>query len=38
MNVQQAADDFLHYLEIEKNCSIETIRSYAYDLHCLIQF
>lgn len=38
MNVQQAADDFLHYLEIEKNCSIETIRSYAYDLHCLVQF
>lgn len=32
MNFIHAADDFLLYLEIEKNYSSSTIKSYAYDL------
>ncbi len=32
MNYQQAVDDFLLYLEVEQNYSINTIRSYEYDL------
>lgn len=38
MNIQQASDEFLNYMDIEKNCSPETIRSYALDLQLLIQF
>ncbi|RDE32886.1 integrase [Parageobacillus thermoglucosidasius] len=38
MNFTQAADDFLMYLEIEKNCSHNTLRSYAYDLKCYKEF
>jgi site-specific recombinase XerD len=38
MNMQHAIDDFLHYLEIEKNASPETIRAYAFDLHCFMRF
>lgn len=38
MNVHQATDDFLLYLEIERNCSINTIRSYNLDFKALIAF
>ncbi|MCQ6282168.1 site-specific integrase [Bacillus sp. EB600] len=32
MNFTEAADDFLMYLEVEKNYSHNTLRSYAFDL------
>lgn len=32
MNFTAAADDFLMYIEVEKNYSHNTLRSYAYDL------
>jgi hypothetical protein len=34
MNFSQAADDYLTYLEVEKNYSENTIRGYAFDLKC----
>jgi site-specific recombinase XerD len=38
MDVQKAMDDFLFYLEVEKNYSPNTLRSYAFDLHCFSSF
>jgi site-specific recombinase XerD len=38
MKLQPAIDKFLHYIEIEKNCSRHTYRSYAYDLLIFRQF
>ncbi|WP_264183977.1 site-specific integrase [Bacillus shivajii] len=32
MNYVQAADDYILYLEVEKNYSVNTLNSYAYDL------
>jgi site-specific recombinase XerD len=32
MKLQQAMDEYLHFIKIEKNCSEHTYRSYAYDL------
>lgn len=38
MDLYQATDDFLMYLEIERNCSVNTLRSYDLDLRSLINF
>lgn len=38
MDLYQATDDFLMYLEIERNCSGNTLRSYDLDLRSLISF
>lgn len=38
MNYVQAVDDFLLYLEIEKNYSKNTIESYHFDLKCFHDF
>ncbi|QQK76167.1 tyrosine-type recombinase/integrase [Salicibibacter cibarius] len=38
MECQAAVDEFLFYMEVEKNYSINTLRSYTYDLHCFQQF
>lgn len=35
MQVKQAIDEFLSYMQIERNVSVNTIRSYAYDLRVL---
>jgi site-specific recombinase XerD len=32
MNYVQAADDYLIYLEVEKNYCVNTLKSYAFDL------
>jgi site-specific recombinase XerD len=32
MEFQTSTDEFLAYLQFEKNCSEHTIRAYAYDL------
>lgn len=34
----QAIDEFLFYLQVEKNYSENTLRSYAYDLELFHQF
>jgi site-specific recombinase XerD len=38
MKFLQAVDDFLMHLEVEKNYSENTIRSYVYDLKCFEEF
>lgn len=38
MDLYQATDEFLLYLEVERNCSLHTIRSYELDLKSLIAF
>ncbi len=38
MNLQAAVDEFLHYTQIEKNCSEHTYRAYAFDLHVFTDF
>jgi site-specific recombinase XerD len=38
MKLQSAIDEFLHFIEIEKNCSEHTYRAYAYDLLVFHQF
>lgn len=38
MDLYQATDDFWMYLEIERNCSVNTLRSYDLDLRSLINF
>lgn len=38
MQVKQAMDEFLFYMEVERNVSVNTIRSYAYDLHVFEAF
>ncbi|OKL36679.1 tyrosine-type recombinase/integrase [Domibacillus mangrovi] len=38
MNYVQASDDFLFYLEIEKNYSVNTLNSYAFDLKLFGEF
>jgi site-specific recombinase XerD len=41
MKMQKAMDEYLFHLEVEKNCSPNTLRSYAFDLHvfkeCIIK-
>ncbi|MFF0826314.1 site-specific integrase [Brevibacillus sp. NPDC003359] len=36
--MKQAMDEFLFYMEVERNVSVNTIRSYAYDLHVFEAF
>lgn len=38
MDLYQAADEFLMYLEVERNCSRNTIKAYDLDLRSLINF
>lgn len=38
MNYVQAVDDYLLHVEVEKNYSENTIRSYTYDLKCYEEF
>ncbi len=38
MNIQQATDDFLMYLHVEKNYSPNTLKSYAFDLKLYTEF
>ncbi|MED1857999.1 site-specific integrase [Brevibacillus reuszeri] len=38
MQVKQAMDEFLFYMEVERNVSPNTMRSYAYDLHVFETF
>ncbi|MDQ0200006.1 site-specific integrase [Neobacillus ginsengisoli] len=38
MNYVQASDDYLMYLEVEKNYSVNTISSYAFDLKLYGEF
>ena len=38
MDLVQATDEFLLYLEVERNCSLHTIRSYELDLKSLVAF
>lgn len=38
MDLQQAVDEFLLYLKVERNYSKETIRSYEFDLSLFHQF
>ncbi|MGC5328178.1 tyrosine-type recombinase/integrase [Brevibacillus sp. SYSU BS000544] len=38
MEIKKAADEFLFYLEIERNVSTHTYRSYAYDLQLFCSF
>ncbi|MED2974875.1 tyrosine-type recombinase/integrase [Fictibacillus sp. B-59209] len=38
MNYVQAADDYLMYLEVEKNYSVNTLKSYAFDLKLYGEF
>nr|WP_285860079.1 site-specific integrase [Brevibacillus sp. MER 51] len=38
MQVKQAMDEFLFYMEVERNVYVNTIRSYAYDLHVFEAF
>ncbi|MED4582490.1 tyrosine-type recombinase/integrase [Brevibacillus choshinensis] len=38
MQVRQAIDEFLSYMQVERNVSVNTIRSYAYDLHVFEAF
>ncbi|KSU85430.1 hypothetical protein AS030_07975 [Fictibacillus enclensis] len=38
MNIQQATDDFLMYLHVEKNYSPNTLKSYAFDLKLYAEF
>ncbi len=38
MQFQEAFDDFMMYLEVEKNYSINTLKGYAYDLACYQDF
>lgn len=38
MQVKQAADEFLFYLEVEKNVSEHTLHSYAYDVKVFVDF
>jgi integrase/recombinase XerD len=38
MIIQHAIDELLSYIEVEKNLSLNTYRSYEYDLHCFVQF
>lgn len=38
MEIKKAADEFLFYLEIERNVSPHTLRSYTYDLHLFCTF
>lgn len=38
MNFTQATDDYLMYLEVEKNYSENTLRGYGYDLKCYENF
>jgi integrase/recombinase XerD len=38
MNYVQATDDYLIYLEVEKNYSVNTLKSYAYDLNLFSHF
>lgn len=38
MNFTAAVDDYMMYIEVEKNYSINTIHGYAYDLKCYEDF
>ncbi|USG68255.1 tyrosine-type recombinase/integrase [Brevibacillus ruminantium] len=38
MQVRRAIDEFLSYMQVERNVSVNTIRSYAYDLHVFEAF
>lgn len=38
MKLHHAIDDYLAYVEVEKNCSVHTIHAYSFDLHCLERF
>ena len=38
MLINEAIDDFLLYLEIEKNCAENTLTGYEYDLNNFVQF
>ncbi|GED57744.1 site-specific integrase [Brevibacillus formosus] len=38
MQVKQAIDEFLSYMQVERNVSVNTIRSYAYDLQVFEAF
>ncbi|MGG1661006.1 tyrosine-type recombinase/integrase [Brevibacillus sp. NRS-1366] len=38
MQVRQVVDEFLSYMQVERNVSVNTIRSYAYDLHVFEAF
>ncbi|WP_161827261.1 site-specific integrase [Brevibacillus choshinensis] len=38
MQVRKAIDEFLSYMQVERNVSVNTIRSYAYDLHVFESF
>lgn len=38
MLIQDAIDEFLLYLEVEKNCSDNTISGYEYDLNSFVSF
>ncbi|MFB4165325.1 site-specific integrase [Alteribacillus sp. JSM 102045] len=38
MNFTDAVDDYLLHLEVEKNYSKNTLRSYAFDLKCFQDF
>ncbi|YCI79424.1 site-specific integrase [Bacillus sp. R1-10] len=38
MNYVQASDDYLMYLEVEKNYSLNTLTSYAFDLKLYGEF
>ncbi|MFJ5623992.1 site-specific integrase [Peribacillus loiseleuriae] len=38
MNYVQAADDYLTYLQVEKNYSVNTLTSYAFDLKLYGEF
>ncbi|WP_438823986.1 site-specific integrase [Bacillus sp. JJ1773] len=38
MNYVQAADDYLMYLEVEKSYSVNTLKSYAFDLSSMVNF
>ncbi|MFD6442760.1 site-specific integrase [Peribacillus sp. NPDC060186] len=38
MNYVQAADDYLMYLKVEKNYSVHTLTSYAFDLKLYGEF
>ena len=38
MLIQDAIDEFLLYLEVEKNCSYNTVVGYEYDLNNFVSF
>jgi site-specific recombinase XerD len=38
LELKKAIDEFMFYLEVEKNCSPNTLRGYAFDLSVLESF